>query len=244
MRAPVLQLAPPERATRADLRTCPRADPHHGPERLRRCLARRTPLHGVQHLSFRTRDGDAGGGRHRAAKAVAVVLAAWTDERLDFQGKYWSFEGVEIPPKSMQRPAPPTWVAATSPSAMEWAASQGHTIMMDPHSPRREIAHERELCHREGASATGLSRSSTVSDQSPAMDTSRSLRAPKATPWLTKRGGPPGPRFLARGVSRGLRTERHRGGPRRVRFRQRRALANPCRARPGFAVETHRRTRR
>lgn len=92
----------------------------------------------------------------RFQEAVAVVLAAWTHEQLDFQGRYWSFEGVEVLPKPAQRPHPPTWVAATSPSAVEWAASQGHTIMMDPHSPCREIARKREL-YRERLEAHGHS---------------------------------------------------------------------------------------
>lgn len=92
----------------------------------------------------------------RFREAVEIVLAAWTHERLDFEGKYWSFEGVEVLPKPAQKPHPPTWVAATSPSAMEWAASHGHTILMDPHSPCAEIARKRER-YRELLEAHGHS---------------------------------------------------------------------------------------
>ena len=35
-------------------------------------------------------------------------------------------------PKPLQQPHPPVWVAASSESAIEWAAQQGHSILMDP----------------------------------------------------------------------------------------------------------------
>src|SRR5882757_7625674 len=35
----------------------------------------------------------------RFREAVEVVLAAWTNERLTFHGKYWNFDDVEVLPK-------------------------------------------------------------------------------------------------------------------------------------------------
>jgi alkanesulfonate monooxygenase SsuD/methylene tetrahydromethanopterin reductase-like flavin-dependent oxidoreductase (luciferase family) len=58
---------------------------------------------------------------------------------LTFHGKYWDFDEVEVLPKPLQRPHPPTWVAATSPEAISWAAASGHSILMDPHASFREI---------------------------------------------------------------------------------------------------------
>ena len=69
-----------------------------------------------------------------------MVLAAWTSERLTFHGKYWDFDDVEVLPKPVQQPHPPTWVAATSTDAVSWAASMGHAILMDPHASFAEIA--------------------------------------------------------------------------------------------------------
>jgi alkanesulfonate monooxygenase SsuD/methylene tetrahydromethanopterin reductase-like flavin-dependent oxidoreductase (luciferase family) len=76
----------------------------------------------------------------RFREAVQVVLEAWTIERLTFHGKYWDFDDVEVLPKPVQQPHPPTWVAATSPEALGWAASMGHAILMDPHASFVEIA--------------------------------------------------------------------------------------------------------
>jgi alkanesulfonate monooxygenase SsuD/methylene tetrahydromethanopterin reductase-like flavin-dependent oxidoreductase (luciferase family) len=75
----------------------------------------------------------------RFREAVDVVLAAWTQERLTFHGDFWNFDDVEVLPKPFQRPHPPTWVAATSPEAIAWAAARGHEILMDPHATFAEI---------------------------------------------------------------------------------------------------------
>ncbi|MPY92817.1 MAG: LLM class flavin-dependent oxidoreductase [Acidimicrobiia bacterium] len=76
---------------------------------------------------------------------VAVVLDAWRHERLSFEGRFHRFEGVEVLPKPVQQPHPPTWLAASSPEAVEWSASQGHSILMDPHASHSEIARKRAL---------------------------------------------------------------------------------------------------
>ena len=75
----------------------------------------------------------------RFREAVEVVLAAWTSERLNFHGKFWDFDDVEVLPKPVQRPHPPTWVAATSPEARQLGGVEGHAILMDPHSSFAEI---------------------------------------------------------------------------------------------------------
>lgn len=92
----------------------------------------------------------------RFREAVEIVQAAWTNDRLTVHGKFWDFDEVEVLPKPVQQPHPPTWVAATSPGAIEWAASCGHTIMMDPHASCKEIGRKREL-YREKLEAHGHS---------------------------------------------------------------------------------------
>ena len=81
----------------------------------------------------------------RFREAVEIVLAAWSGDRLNYSGRYFSFENIEVLPKPIQAPHPPVWVAASSEPAVEWAAQRGLTIMMDPHSPHVEIARKREL---------------------------------------------------------------------------------------------------
>jgi alkanesulfonate monooxygenase SsuD/methylene tetrahydromethanopterin reductase-like flavin-dependent oxidoreductase (luciferase family) len=90
----------------------------------------------------------------RFREAVEIVLAAWQHDKLDFDGRYHHYEGVEVLPKPRQQPHPPTWVAASSEGAVDWAAARGLSILMDPHSPHAEIG--RKLArYREGLTSAG-----------------------------------------------------------------------------------------
>jgi alkanesulfonate monooxygenase SsuD/methylene tetrahydromethanopterin reductase-like flavin-dependent oxidoreductase (luciferase family) len=79
----------------------------------------------------------------RFREAVDIVLKAWTEDRFSFRGRHFSFDDIELLPKPLQRPHPPTWVAATSEGAIDWAASRGFSILMDPHSSFAELGAKR-----------------------------------------------------------------------------------------------------
>lgn len=85
---------------------------------------------------------------------VDVVLRAWREERLTYRGDFHTFEGIEVLPKPLQRPHPPVWLAASSPGAIAWAASAGHSILMDPHSSHSDIG-AKYAAYREGLAAAG-----------------------------------------------------------------------------------------
>jgi alkanesulfonate monooxygenase SsuD/methylene tetrahydromethanopterin reductase-like flavin-dependent oxidoreductase (luciferase family) len=95
----------------------------------------------------------------RFREAVEIVLSAWRNQRVSYHGKYFSFENIELLPKPLQQPHPPMWVAAYSPPAVEWAAEQGYSIMLDPHSPTSVIGEKmetwRRLMTQHGHSAEG-----------------------------------------------------------------------------------------
>jgi len=79
----------------------------------------------------------------RFRETVEVVLAAWGSERLSHQGEFFRFENVEVLPRPLQQPHPPVWMAATSGSAIDWAAGRGFSILMDPHCTRADLAAKR-----------------------------------------------------------------------------------------------------
>lgn len=81
----------------------------------------------------------------RFHESVEVVLAAWHNQRLNHHGKYFSFENIEVLPKPLQQPHPPVWMAASTNEAVQWAASAGHSILMNPHSTHSEIGEQRRL---------------------------------------------------------------------------------------------------
>lgn len=92
----------------------------------------------------------------RFREAVEIVLKAWTQERLSHDSAHFRFDNVEVLPKPMQNPHPPVWLAASSETAVDWAASQGFSIMMDPHSTFADIAGKRRR-YAEGLAAAGFS---------------------------------------------------------------------------------------
>jgi alkanesulfonate monooxygenase SsuD/methylene tetrahydromethanopterin reductase-like flavin-dependent oxidoreductase (luciferase family) len=79
----------------------------------------------------------------RFRETVEIVLRAWTDDRLHFDGQHFRFDGIEVLPKPLQRPHPPVWLAASSDGAIDWAAGRGFSILMDPHSSAAEIGRKR-----------------------------------------------------------------------------------------------------
>lgn len=79
----------------------------------------------------------------RFREAVEIVLQAWTQERLSWKSAHFEFSDVEVLPKPLQKPMPPTWVAATSEGAIDWAAGRGFNILMDPHASIRELGDKR-----------------------------------------------------------------------------------------------------
>jgi alkanesulfonate monooxygenase SsuD/methylene tetrahydromethanopterin reductase-like flavin-dependent oxidoreductase (luciferase family) len=79
----------------------------------------------------------------RFHETVDIVLKAWINQRLTYQGKFFQYDGVEVLPKPFQKPHPPVWMAASSSPAIDWAASQGHSILMDPHSSRADLIRKR-----------------------------------------------------------------------------------------------------
>ncbi len=80
----------------------------------------------------------------RFHEAVAIVMKAWTNEKLHYTGQFHSYADVEVLPKPMQAPHPPVWMAAGSDGALSWAASQGYSVMMSPHDSRRVTAQKRQ----------------------------------------------------------------------------------------------------
>src|SRR5690349_23007198 len=92
----------------------------------------------------------------RFHEAVEIVLRAWTEERLSFVGNHFRFDAVEVLPKPLQKPRPPVWMAATSESSIDWAAGQGFSILMDPHSAHGDLGRKRRY-YAERLGAAGFS---------------------------------------------------------------------------------------
>ena len=75
--------------------------------------------------SDRRRTSAAVRARERVAEGIELLKAAWTQEKANFQGKYWEMEDLLVMPKPQQQPHPPLLLAANSDETFPYAASLG-----------------------------------------------------------------------------------------------------------------------
>lgn len=121
-------------------------------ERLRLgCAVYVTPLHIPAHLakSLATLDqlsrgrlevGVGSGGRNRPFAAfgldgeahvarftegIRLVKALWTEDVVDFDGRFWQLDGASMQPKPFQKPGPPLWFGGSHPNALKRAVKHG-----------------------------------------------------------------------------------------------------------------------
>jgi probable F420-dependent oxidoreductase len=122
-------------------------------ERLRLgCVVFVTPLHIPVHLAKaissldqlsrgRVEVGIGTGGRQRPFAAFGIdppavvgrfteglelMKACWTQERIDFDGRFWQLAGAASTPKPVQKPHPPVWIGGNHPNAVRRAVHLGH----------------------------------------------------------------------------------------------------------------------
>ena len=86
--------------------------------------------------------------RERFQEAVKIVLSAWQNEKLTWHGQHWHFDDVEVLPKPIQQPHPPTWVACGSDEAIKWAGAQGLTPLLGPHGSFQETSRQYDRFYR------------------------------------------------------------------------------------------------
>ncbi|HEY7061627.1 MAG TPA: LLM class flavin-dependent oxidoreductase [Chloroflexota bacterium] len=98
---------------------------------------------GRGHVHSRVYEGygvDRARSRALQAECARAIVAAWTQERLEFAGEYYCIPEVVVTPKPVQRPHPPLHVAATSRESVEETARQGLHLFLPVHlMPRAEL---------------------------------------------------------------------------------------------------------
>jgi alkanesulfonate monooxygenase SsuD/methylene tetrahydromethanopterin reductase-like flavin-dependent oxidoreductase (luciferase family) len=66
--------------------------------------------------------------RAMSAEALEIIVKAWTEESVTYQGKYWQFDEALPVPKPYQKPHPPIWVGAHSPDSLVYAAQHNFHV--------------------------------------------------------------------------------------------------------------------
>lgn len=67
--------------------------------------------------------------RARMEEGVDVLLQAWTQDRVNFKGQFWTIDKVPVYPKPVQQPHPPLAFAVTSPETIAWTARRGFGML-------------------------------------------------------------------------------------------------------------------
>ncbi len=63
-------------------------------------------------------------GQHfvsRFTEGLELMQAAWTQDRVDFDGRFWQARGAAMEPKPFQKPYPPIWFGGSHPNALRRA---------------------------------------------------------------------------------------------------------------------------
>jgi alkanesulfonate monooxygenase SsuD/methylene tetrahydromethanopterin reductase-like flavin-dependent oxidoreductase (luciferase family) len=69
----------------------------------------------------------------RFHESLEIILQAWTQETVSYEGQYYKIRDVRALPKPVQQPFPPIWAAcAVSPESFTWAGQKGFHPMTVP----------------------------------------------------------------------------------------------------------------
>ena len=98
--------------------------------------------------------------RERFQEALEVILKAWSDDRLTYQGKYFSCENLCVMPRPHQKPHPPIRIAATTPDTFPAVGRMGFALVtgvrgFDIPEVAQNLKRYREAWHEAGHPGDG-----------------------------------------------------------------------------------------
>jgi natural product biosynthesis luciferase-like monooxygenase protein len=70
--------------------------------------------------------------RERFDESLEIIRQAWTQDTVDFEGRFFTVRDVSVRPRPVQRPHPPIWGAAVSPESFEMMARKGLRFLSAP----------------------------------------------------------------------------------------------------------------
>ena len=76
----------------------------------------------------------------RLREALEVMKLLWTQEEVEFEGKYYRVPRVSPATRPAQQPHPPIWVAANNDVAIRRAARWGYPWLVNPHATMDMVA--------------------------------------------------------------------------------------------------------
>ena len=130
----------------------------------------------------------------RTDEYLRLMVALWTQDPTDFQGRFFSFTGVRFGPKPVQKPHPPIWVGGRSDAALRRAVAFGeawHPTSMALPALKERMARLKELSQQAGR------------EQGPAVTIHQGIRVDKSpVPGEDRRPGRGTPQQLREDMER------------------------------------------
>ena len=81
--------------------------------------------------------------RDRFEEALTIIKHAWTQETVQFDGKYFHVPETAVVPKPLQKPHPPLRIAANSPETAVFAGEHGYPVFVaSPINPGAKLAEQ------------------------------------------------------------------------------------------------------
>src|SRR5262249_58221343 len=65
------------------------------------------------------------GARNEERKSLEILVKAWTEDILEYDGKLMKVPPRRVVPKPIQKPHPPMWMACVAPDSYEIAGNRG-----------------------------------------------------------------------------------------------------------------------
>lgn len=84
----------------------------------------------------------------RMTESLEVIKAAWTEEKMNYDGRHFYVSDVPVLPKPVQQPHPPIWVGAVARQAQQRAATHGDVWLSDLMEPMPREQHLAERYRR------------------------------------------------------------------------------------------------
>jgi alkanesulfonate monooxygenase SsuD/methylene tetrahydromethanopterin reductase-like flavin-dependent oxidoreductase (luciferase family) len=92
------------------------------------------------------------------AEELEIIRRAWSEETLNFNGKFFQIPEVVVNPKPVQRPPPPFYMATSSREGVEVGARLGVNLMLPIHTRTPEQVIEFANAYWDGLEARGHDR--------------------------------------------------------------------------------------
>jgi alkanesulfonate monooxygenase SsuD/methylene tetrahydromethanopterin reductase-like flavin-dependent oxidoreductase (luciferase family) len=78
----------------------------------------------------------------RLQEALDVMRLLWTENEVEFQGKYYQVPRIAPATRPVQQPHPPIWIAANNDTAIRRAARWGYPWLINPHATVPMVARQ------------------------------------------------------------------------------------------------------